>query len=143
MPVSVEVRGHGANVRIEVVGYENPAAENVSDSNWLTCRVHVNIAGFEAHVLAAFTTQDFAAFSRSLRSAVADLNGEAKFETDEETLLLTATFNTSGSVSVIGAVREPNRKGTFLSFSFETDQTFMGHAVDALSEVTRQFPIRV
>jgi hypothetical protein len=142
MCVNVEVAGQAAHVGIEVLGYENPAAENVSDANWLTCRVEVRVRGFEGHVDAAFTTHDFAAFSRSLRSAVTDLKGEATFETDEDALRLDVNFNMTGSVSVTGVLREPDRPRTSLAFSFESDQTFMRRTVDALDKVTHQFPVR-
>ena len=142
MSVNVEIAGQAAHVGIEVLGYENPAAENVSDANWLTCRIEVRVRGFEGHIDAAFTTQDFAAFSRSLRSAVSDMKGEAAFETDEDALRLDVKFNTTGSVSVTGVLREPDRPRTSLAFSFESDQTFMRRTNNALEEVTHQFPER-
>jgi len=142
MSVNVEVAGRAAHVRIEVLGYENPAAENVSDANWLTCRVEVCVRGFEGHIDAAFTTQDFAAFWRSLSSAVTDLKGEAMFETDEHALSLDVKFNMTGNVSVTGVIREPDRSRMSLAFSFESDQTYMRRTVDALEEVTHQFPVR-
>ena len=142
MSVNVEVAGEAAHVRIEVIGYENPAAENLSDANWLTCRVEVRVRGFEGRVDASFTTQEFAAFSRSLRSAVSDLKGEATFETDEDALRLDVKFNTTGKAAVTGTLHEPDRPRTTLTFSFESDQTFMRRTVDALNEVTRQFPVR-
>jgi len=142
MSVKVEVAGQAAHVKIEVVGYENPAAENLSDANWLTCRVEVSVRGFEGHVDAAFTTQDFAAFGRSLRSAVADLKGEAVFETDEDALRLKVEFSSIGTVSITGVLREPDRPRTSLTFSFESDQTYMRRTVGTLDEVDHQFPVR-
>src|SRR5688572_27587595 len=112
MSVDVEIAGQAAHVNIAVVGYENPAAQNPSDANWLTCRVEVRVRGFIGRVDAAFTTQDFAAFGRSLRSAMADLKGEAIFETDEDALRLNVAFSPIGTVSITGVLREPDRTRT-------------------------------
>jgi hypothetical protein len=142
MSVEIEIAGQAAYVKIKVSGYENPAAQNPSDANWLTCRVEVRVRGFEGRVDAAFTTQDFAAFGRSLGSAVADLRGGAVFETDEEALRLNVEFNSTGTVSITGSLREPDRPRTSLAFSFESDQTYMRRTVDALDEVNNQFPVR-
>jgi len=142
MSVNVEVAGQAALVRIEVIGYENLAANNPSDANWLTCRVEVRVRGFEGHLNAAFTTQDFAAFSKSLRSAVAALHGWAVFEADEDALQLKVEFNVTGTVTISGSLREPDRPGTYLAFSFESDQTFMSRTVEALDEVSHRFPVR-
>jgi hypothetical protein len=142
MSVNVEIAGQGAQMRIEVIGYENPAAENPSDANWLTCRVNVRVRAFEGHVDASFTTQGFAAFRKSLRLAVADVRGEAVFETDEDALRLNVKLHANGTAAVTGTLREPDRPQTALAFSFESDQTFLRHTVEALNEVVQQFPER-
>ncbi len=142
MSVNVGVAGESAHVRVEVIGYENPAAENVSDANWLACRVEVRVRGFEGRVDASFTTQDFAAFGATLGSCVADLRGDATFETDEDALRLHVKFSKTGRATVTGTLREPDRLQTSLGFAFECDQTFMRRVVDALNEVTQRFPVR-
>lgn len=143
MSVEVELAGHGGRVRIEVLGHETDAAENVHDANWLRCRVEVRVRGFEGHVDASFTTQDFAEFSQSLGAMVADLTGEATFETLEEALRLEVEINArTGSVSVTGVLQDVGAETTSLEFSFESDQSFLGSTVAALNEVTRRFPVR-
>jgi len=141
MSVNVEVAGEAAYVRIEVIGYENPAAQNISDANWVTCRVEVRVRGFVGHVDASFTTQDFVAFSTSLRPAVAGLQGEAVFETDEDALRLSVKFSATGRATVTGMLRDSDRPQTTLAFAFETDQTFIRDTVEGLDEVVQQFPV--
>jgi len=142
MTVNVEVAGPAANVKIEVLGYENLAAENLSDANWVTCRVEVRVRNFAGHVDASFTTHDFVSFTKSLRPAVADLRGEAVFETDEDALRLNVKFSATGKATVTGSLREPDRPQTSLAFIFESDQTFMRKTLDALNAVVQQFPVR-
>lgn len=142
MSVNVEVAGESARVRIEVIGYENPAAENLSDANWVTCRVEVCVRGFVGHVDTSFTTQDFVAFRTSLQPAVTDLRGESVFETDEDALRLNVKFSATGKATVTGTLREPDRPQTSLAFAFESDQTFMRGTVEALNALIQQFPVR-
>jgi hypothetical protein len=142
MSLEIEIAGQTAQVRIEVFGYENPTAQESSDANWLTCRVEVRVRSFSGQVDAAFTTQDFAAFGRCLRSAVAEVKGAAAFETDENALQLNVEFTRTGAVRVSGTLREADRPQTSLTFSFESDQTFISRTADALDELTRRFPIR-
>lgn len=141
MSVNVELAGHGAYVRVDVVGYENSSTDDLSDANWLTCRVEVCVGGFEGRVAAAFTTHDFDMFRRSLDAAVADVKGDASFETYEDALRLHVAFDKTGAVSVTGTLNDPDGP-TSLAFSFESDQTFMRSTVDALSELGHQFPVR-
>ncbi len=142
MSLEVEVAGQSARVRIEVHGYENPAARNPSDANWLTCRVEVRVKKFLGELDATFTTQDFAAFARHLRSMVTDLNGVAAFETDEDALRLDVELTHTGTAQVSGTLRDVDWPQTSFTFLFETDQTFLRRTADALDEVTRRFPIR-
>src|SRR5256885_1941379 len=97
MSIKIEIAGQSARVKIEVLGYENPSAQNRSDANWLTCHVEVRVRSFSGQLDAAFTTQDFAAFAKCLCSAVKELNGTATFETDENALRLDVEFTHTGA----------------------------------------------
>ena len=79
--------------------------------------------------------QGFAAFRASLGPAMADLRARLHSRPIR-------TLNTTGKAAVTGTLREPDRPRTTLTFSFESDQTFMRRTVDALNEVTQQFPVR-
>lgn len=142
MSVAIEIAGHGAYVRIDVLGYENPDAQGTSDANWLTCRVEVSVNGFEGRADAAFATHDFADFGRSLRAAVTAVNGEARFETDEDALRLSVEFRRTGTASITGTLRDPDRSNNTLTFSFESDQAYLRYTVDALAQVNVAFPVR-
>ena len=142
MSVTVEIAGDAALVKIEVFGYERPSATHLTDANWLSCQVEVNVIGFEGHLVAAFTTLDFAEFRTTLRSGVADLKGQALFETDEDALRLRIEFSPIGHVSISGVLRDVDRPETSLTFSIESDQTYMRRTVEMLDEVLRRFPVR-
>lgn len=142
MSVVIEILGESGRVKIEVVRYENPSAQNPSDANWLMCRAEVHVRRFSGQIDAAFTTQDFATFGTRLRSAVKDLNGVATFETDENALGLAVEFTRTGSARISGILREADRPQTSLTFSFESDQTFLTRTANDLDELMRRFPIR-
>ena len=54
MSIEIEIKGHGGGIGIVVLGYENPAATNSSDANWLVSRVRVGIGPFRGEVSATF-----------------------------------------------------------------------------------------
>jgi len=90
-------------------------------------------------------TDDFVQFLAELDDALRLLKGTAVFATLEEGLKLEIIFKTAGHVDVFGSVRSqasfvPTR--TTLSFSFESDQSFLSQTVDGLKAVVRQFPVR-
>jgi len=67
--ISVPIEGTGSSISIDVLGYENAAANNDSDANWLRSKVRVATGPFSGEIDAAFTTQDFAYFERANGSA--------------------------------------------------------------------------
>lgn len=143
MSAIIELQGDSGWVRIDVEGYENPASEVLSDANWLTCRVEVRVGAFQGCVDAAFTTYDFASFDAVLRRIVVELNGEARFETDEDALRLCVYVMESGRASVTGVLRDPGTPRTSLAFAIESDQSFLRATSAALADVVRCFPVRV
>ena len=90
-------------------------------------------------------TDDFVRFLGDLDEAVRSLKGTAVFATLESGLKLEIKFKAAGRADVFGSVQSqrsvvPSR--TQLDFSFESDQSFLSHTVEALRSVVQEFPVR-
>ena len=145
MTNTVQIRGDGNAIQIEVFGYERPDGDNEYDANWLRARCSVTVAEFSAVLRLALVTHDFARFADELEQAVQLLKGTATFSTAEAGLAVEVKFTTAGHAEVFGSVRSQTSfvpDQSVLSFSFETDQSFLAHTVRELRAVVSRFPVR-
>jgi hypothetical protein len=122
-----------------------PDANDEYDANWLRARCSVTVAEFSAVLSLALVTHDFARFADELEQAVQLLKGTATFSTVEAGLAIEIKFTTAGHAEVFGSARsqmsmEPDVSA--LSFSFETDQSFLAHTVRDLKAIVSRFPVR-
>lgn len=141
MSIEIEFKGHGGGVGIEVLGYENPDAENGSDANWLVCRVNVGVGPFGGEMMATFTAQDFAAFASELGDLLEHRAEGATFDTDEQALTLKVEMGPTGVARISGVARYVVPEVT-VSFTVESDQSYLTGAARALADVTKRFPVR-
>lgn len=141
----MQIRGDGNIIQIEVFGYERPDASDEYDSNWLRARCSVTVAEFSAVLSLALVTHDFARFTDELEQAVQLLTGRATFSTVEAGLAIEIKFTTGGHAEIFGSVRSQRSlvpDVSVLSFSFETDQSFLAHTVRELKAIVSRFPVR-
>jgi hypothetical protein len=139
---SIEITGPGASVTIGVAGYENPVAVNPSDANWLSCTVLLQIGAFSGSLAASFTTHDFARLFGQFQAALSTLEGDVSFLTDEDMLRLNLKFEKTGLVQISGMAQEFGQGKAALTFSFETDQSFLTQTCRQLEKVTKKFPVK-
>jgi hypothetical protein len=142
---TVQIRGDGNIIQIEVFGYERPDANDEYDANWLRARCSVTVAEFSAVLSLALVTHDFARFADELEQAVQRLKGTAIFSTVEAGLAIEIKFTTAGHAEVFGSARSQTSivpDVSVLSFSFETDQSFLAHTVRELKTIVSRFPVR-
>ena len=140
-----QIRGHGNIIQIEVFGYERPDANDEDDANCLRARCSVTVAEFSAVLSLALVTHDFARFTDELEQAVQLLKGTATFSTVEEGLAIEIKFTTAGHAEVFGSARSQTSNVpdvSVLSFSFETDQSFLAHTVRQLKTIVSRFSVR-
>ncbi len=81
----------------------------------------------------------------TLEKVVDSLNGTAAFTTLEEGLHIEIKFNHAGHADLFGRARSQTAmvpEQSVLSFSFETDQSFLARTVRELKGIVTQFPIR-
>ncbi len=142
MSTEIEIKGHGGGIGIIILGYENPAATNTSDANWLVCRVRVGLGPFRGEVSATFTTQDFARFREELRALLGQERASAVFETDEQVLELRIEAQPTGAAAISGTIRYSSGPQVTVSFTLDSDQSYLGSVLEALDTVTKQVPVR-
>jgi hypothetical protein len=138
---TVQIRGDGKVIQIEVFGYAN----DEYDANWLRAKCSVTMAEFSAVLNLALVTHDFARFADELEQAVQLLKGTATFSTVEAGLAIEIKFTTAGHAEVFGSARSQTScvpDVSVLSFSFETDQSFLTHTVRELKAIVSRFPVR-
>jgi hypothetical protein len=142
---TVQIRGDGNVIQIEVFGYERPDANDKYDANWLRARCSVAVAEFSTVLRLALVTHDFARFAGELEQAVQLLKGTATFSTVEAGLAIEIKFTTAGHAEVFGSARSQTSFApdqSVLSFSFETDQSFLAQTVRELKIIMSRFPVR-
>jgi hypothetical protein len=145
MAKTMEIRGHGGRIKIDVQGYERPDTSDGDDANWLAAQCNVVAGEFSCTLNLSLVTRDFAGFLMQLEKAVDSLNGTAAFTTLEEGLQIEVKFNHAGHADLFGRARSQTSlvpEQSVLSFSFETDQSFLAQTVRDLHGIVTQFPIR-
>jgi hypothetical protein len=142
---TVQIRGEGNTIKIEVFGYERPDATDTSDANWLRAKCSLTLAEFSAVIHLALETHDFTRFAGELEQALQSMKGNASFTTSEAGLAVQIKFTTAGHAEVLGSARSQISNvlnGIELSFSFETDQSFLAHTLRDTKSILSKFPVR-
>jgi len=142
MSQAIEIAGHGGKVTILVLGYENPSAKDPSDANWLTCKVQVAAGPFAGGVDAAFTTDDFARLGREVRALLDQRVQSVEFESIEQAICLKMAGTRTGAVSISGAVRYSSGPAAAVSFTLESDLSYLSSTMASLEAVIDQYPVR-
>ena len=141
----MEIRGHRGHIKIEVRGYERPETTDEDDANWLAAGCDVAVGEFSCTLGLSLVTSDFVRFLAQLERAVDSLNATATFTTLEEGLQVEIKFTHAGHADLFGHARSQTSlvpDQSVLSFSFETDQSFLAQTVRELKEIVKQFPVR-
>jgi hypothetical protein len=145
MSKTMEIGGHGGHIKIDVQRYERPETSDEDDANWLATQCNVAVGEFSCILKLSLVTRDFTEFLAQLEKAVDSLNGSATFTTMEEGLHIEIKFNHAGHANVFGRAGSQTSivpEQSVLSFSFETDQSFLAQTVRELKGIVTQFPIR-
>ncbi len=132
----------GRRLTIEVHCYESDAPRDPYDANWLRCSAEAEVGRFRGAVDASFTTQDFARFLAELDQVVRGASLVASFQTMEEALSVRVEVDRVGRAVISGKLREIDVGGPALSFTFESDLSFLGRTQAELKRIVSEFPER-
>ncbi|MES2222942.1 MAG: hypothetical protein V4587_18475 [Acidobacteriota bacterium] len=143
MTNTVLIRGDTGRISLEILGYENPMAKDISDLNWLRVKLDVVAGPFQGSVRVAVTTYELADFQQRLTGAVESVAGGVKFETLEGDLRVNIEFARTGVAGVQADVFAYDG-GTRSSIhcEFETDPITLEATVQDLRRLAEQFPIQ-
>jgi len=142
---TMEICGHGGRIEVQIFDYERPNATDEDDANWLKAKCSVFVGEFTCVLQISPVTHDFVRFLRQLEEAVRQMKGTAAFATLEGELAVEIKFESAGQADVFGRARSQTSlvpDQTALSFSFETDQSFLTQTVRELTAIVAQFPVR-
>ena len=140
MSTMVKIAGHMASIEIEVIDYENRLATNESDADWLRCEVALNLGAVRGNLRTSFLVEDFECLTCELQRVLNSCNGEATFDTIENTLVFSITLDRRGKGKVTGEANYLGPPSSTLKFTFETDQSYLQETEKALSQVMANFP---
>lgn len=135
------VNGEGGRLTVEVLGYENPYPQTVSDANWLQVQIRLDAGGCSMRIEAALTTQELKHFLDELEGVVTTLEGTASLTTDEETISLQVNVGKRGTAHVSGELRELGTIKVTVKFEFDTDQTLLMRTISELRDLHNQYPV--
>lgn len=136
------LKGEGAELAIHVASYERPDADNQSDANWLHCKVTGAFGRFSGSGEYSIITSELAEFEDSLRAGIEGRSPKVSFSTTEEGFGWDIEFNSRGQATVSGFLKSPGNPKAKLSFSFQSDQSYLQQTLSDLIGVNQQFPIR-
>jgi hypothetical protein len=131
----------GSSLTITVRGYENPAATNLDDANWLTCRVDVSAGGFSGSTDCALTTYDFERFGAGLDELVTADVSKTSFTTDEEHLRVELERRATGRIALSGVLFDP-QSTTSLHFRWDSDFSQLKAMLRELERILAEFPVK-
>jgi hypothetical protein len=143
--VEINVRGDGARLRFDVLGYEHDRLGHGSfDDNWLVGTVTLEIArppatAFKAECSVSWQTVDFQGFQERLRTLLEDLTGIATFSTTEDQVEVVIRLK-DGRGTIEGRVEQYAMAS--MEFEAQTDQSLLSQTLAELRAVTVQYPFR-
>jgi len=143
MSLAWKIAGQGASITVNIITRESPDTKNVYRANGLTCEVELDVPPFTGRFKASYTTQEFFRFWTGLSMVLSSSKGEAVFGSDEDTFQVTVSIEARDRGLVKGTTRVHAQSKTTVSFSFETDQTYLNKTCKDLEAVITQYPIIV
>jgi hypothetical protein len=141
-PVEMRIASEeGDSVTIRAFGRMHAGATDHSDGNLLLSPVEVSAGAFTGHVAAGLRVDELVRFREELQDLYRTLKGEARLDSMEQWLRLTATGDGIGHVEVVGSVKDQPGTGNELRFTLKIDQTFLPEIIDGLLRIEQAFPI--
>jgi hypothetical protein len=140
--MNVQIKGSDGLVSIDVIDYENTAAETPEDANWLSCYITVKAGVFAGEYQASLTTHDFVDFQQQLARAVERLEGAACFETMEDVLRIAVDVKSNGHALISGIARSVGAGRTHLTFEITSDQSCLSETNSQLQAIVQTFPTK-
>jgi hypothetical protein len=138
----IEIQGEGARVSIEIVGFQRPNSTNVDDANWLQGNLKITLESFSCRMCIPLRTYDLSQLQVELETCLQALEGRATLRLLEPVLQVDLDFNRRGHVTVKGVAQTLGQRRSALSFSFDSDQSYLAETNRQLKAALLSFSIR-
>ena len=142
MAAEFEVRGDGALIRVSILGYEIPDAQDYWDGNWLNATAHIAISGFRAEFPYAARASDLAGFLAELSALHSSLKETASLQSLEPEIMLNAHVDAQGRMEWDCLAQHPLGYGPKFEFRFTADQSYLPELISQLTAVLDKYPVR-
>jgi len=142
MAAEFEVRGDGALIRVSILGYERPDAQDYDDGNWLNATARIAISGFRAEFPYAAYAPDLAGFLDELSALYSSMIGTASYHSLEEDFILGGRIDELGGIEWNCVAHHPHGMGAKLEFRFTSDQSHLPDLISQLTDVLSKYPVR-
>jgi hypothetical protein len=134
------IRGDKGQLRLEIIGRENPRAQDLDDSNWLRASLEVKGGPFSGTIEFGITAAEIDGLYNELKSKISTLNGSIHFVTMEEDWVLDVVFERTGTVVVSGRVTTKRAQANSLHYEYRTDPITLESVVEDLRCITKSYP---
>jgi len=132
----------GEWLKVTVIGYSFPEADDDWDRNWLDCLLHLELEGFKADFAFGLRTDELENFLQEAEQLYANMKGKAVLKNMDSVIRLEVTADKTGRLIWDGELVYPAGVGTFLKFTYESDQTFLPGLISEIRQILRQYPVR-
>jgi len=141
--LDINIKGlDGELLKITVIDYSHPDAVDFWDGNWLSCRLELNIKGFNADFLFDLRVDEIESFLMELDQLNLNLKGKANLENMEEVIKLKLNVCKTGKLKWEGRLLYPAGIGSTLVFEYDSDQTFLPAIIKELKNVLKRYPMK-
>lgn len=141
MGAKVCIRGDAVSITLAVAGYERPQNTDVDDANWLVGTVSISAPNLSGTAGLTLVTTELNTFCTQLRNAQEIVSGTARLETLEEGISLVVRYGSLGRAEVEGRITLDHGPRLSVSFSFETDQSYLAATLMELEQAVSDFPV--
>lgn len=142
MSEGITIGGHGARIELNVQGYERENASILSDANWLSCLLNFEIGPIAGATKLSMETHDLKSFKAQLDQLVRADRTRAELSPIEEVFQCTITMGTLGHALVSGVIKTGDTVKVELSFSFDSDQSFLRQTSIELEAAIEKFAVK-
>ena len=132
--------GVDAFLEIDVLSYQHPNSTDLTDLNWLSCKVSCQIGSLGIKEILSLEPYDFIELQKSIIAFTEYISNTIEFQTLEDQLRFTIKRGKSTHIIMQGKITTmPPVYGSF-SFEFEAESLFFS-TIESLKNIILHFPV--
>jgi len=132
--------GTNAFLEIDVLSYQHPNSTDLSDLNWLSCKVSCQVESLSVRGSLSLETHDFVGLQKSILAFNAHTSDAIEFSTVEGQLQFAIQREKSTHIKVRGIISA--MPPTYGTFTFEFDAEALAFStIETLENIIINFPV--